>query len=192
MAVKRLSKVARELNVGISTIVDFLGSHGVEISTNPNTKIEPAVYEQLLGEFQKSKSVKDKVNEVRTEKEEQKELVAKQRQAEKEAKDEAIEVAKEEALKQTLEAEKAEEPEEKKSGLKVLGKIDLPGTKPKSPPVKTEEIKKVAEEKEPEAPKVPETIKVDTNKLKAPAVLGKIELPKKPTKKNNTLGADQS
>ena len=29
--VKRLSKVARELNVGISTIVEFLGSQGKEV-----------------------------------------------------------------------------------------------------------------------------------------------------------------
>ena len=38
--VKRLSKVARELNVGISTIVEFLGSQGKEVSSNPNTKLE--------------------------------------------------------------------------------------------------------------------------------------------------------
>ena len=38
--VKRLSKVARELNVGISTIVDFLNQQGNEISSNPNTKID--------------------------------------------------------------------------------------------------------------------------------------------------------
>ena len=179
MAVKRLSKVARELNVGISTIVDFLGTHGVEISTNPNTKIEPAVYEQLLGEFQKSKSVKDKVNEVRSEKEEQKELVAKQRQAEKEAKE-----AKEEAAKQALEAEKAED---KPSGLKVLGKIELPGTKSKEAPVKpVEEVESKEEVKEEKAPKVTETIKADAERLKSPEVIGRIELPKKPVKKSTT------
>ena len=42
--IKRLSKVARELNVGISTIVEFLGSQGKEVSANPNTKID----EELL------------------------------------------------------------------------------------------------------------------------------------------------
>ena len=180
MAVKRLSKVARELNVGISTIVDFLGSDGVEISTNPNTKIEPAVYEQLLGEFQKSKSVKEKVDEVRTEKEEQKELVAKQRQAEKaekEAKEEANKLAAEVEVEVKIKAE----PEEKATGLKVLGKIELPGTKSKSKPTKpVEEVKEVKKEV---APKVTETIKADADKLKVPAVLGKIELPKKTTRK---------
>ena len=42
--VKRLSKVARELNVGISTIVEFLGSQGKEVSSNPNTKIGEELY----------------------------------------------------------------------------------------------------------------------------------------------------
>jgi len=54
--VKRLSKVARELNVGISTIVDFLSSQGTEIEASPNTKIEVGVYEVLLGEFQSERS----------------------------------------------------------------------------------------------------------------------------------------
>ena len=38
--VKRLSKVARELNVGISTIVEFLAAQGNEIDGSPNTKID--------------------------------------------------------------------------------------------------------------------------------------------------------
>ena len=36
----RLSKVARQLNVGISTIVDYLSSQGVTIDPNPNTKLD--------------------------------------------------------------------------------------------------------------------------------------------------------
>ena len=47
-AVKRLSKVARELNVGISTIVDFLNNEGKEVSSNPNTKIDEELYMILL------------------------------------------------------------------------------------------------------------------------------------------------
>ena len=35
----RLSKIARELNVGISTIVEFLHKKGVKIDSNPNEKI---------------------------------------------------------------------------------------------------------------------------------------------------------
>ena len=59
MAVKRLSKVAREFNVGISTIVDYLESKGVEIEAKPNSKIEEDVYDMLCDEFQSEKSAKE-------------------------------------------------------------------------------------------------------------------------------------
>ncbi|MBN1159128.1 MAG: translation initiation factor IF-2 [Bacteroidales bacterium] len=47
----RLSKIARELNVGISTIVDFLHKKGVKINSNPNEKIAPELQDMLLKEF---------------------------------------------------------------------------------------------------------------------------------------------
>ncbi len=59
MANKRLSKVARELNVGISTIVEFLDSKGIEVDGKPNTKIDPKVYDILHEEFQSEKSAKE-------------------------------------------------------------------------------------------------------------------------------------
>jgi len=54
----RLSKAARELNVGISTIVDFLQKKGFEIDSNPNTKIPPEAYGLLLEEYSSDISVK--------------------------------------------------------------------------------------------------------------------------------------
>jgi translation initiation factor IF-2 len=47
----RLNKIARELNVGISTIVDFLHKKGVKIDSSPNEKITSEQYELLLKEF---------------------------------------------------------------------------------------------------------------------------------------------
>jgi len=47
----RLSKVAKELNVGIANIVDHLASKGVEIDRRPNTKITPDAYEILKQHF---------------------------------------------------------------------------------------------------------------------------------------------
>ncbi|MFO7941009.1 MAG: translation initiation factor IF-2 [Bacteroidales bacterium] len=47
----RLSKVAREFNVGISTIVDYLKKKGVEMDSNPNTKVSADLYDILLEEF---------------------------------------------------------------------------------------------------------------------------------------------
>jgi len=49
--IKRLSKVAREFNVGISTIVDFLNNKEEAIDSNPNTKITEKQYQILSKEF---------------------------------------------------------------------------------------------------------------------------------------------
>ncbi len=54
----RLSKAARELNVGITTIVEFLGKKGYEIDSNPNTKVDPELYDLLLDEYSSDLSVK--------------------------------------------------------------------------------------------------------------------------------------
>ena len=55
----RLSKAAREFNVGISTIVEYLSKKGVDISSSPNTKLMPDEYELLENEFAAQKSVKE-------------------------------------------------------------------------------------------------------------------------------------
>ncbi len=64
MPTQRLSKVARELNVGISTIVEFLDSKGIEIDGKPNTKIETDVYDVLSEEFQEEKTAKEESQNV--------------------------------------------------------------------------------------------------------------------------------
>jgi translation initiation factor IF-2 len=56
--ITRLSKIARELNVGISTIVEFLHKKGVKIDSNPNEKITPEQYDMLLKEFSSDLNVK--------------------------------------------------------------------------------------------------------------------------------------
>ena len=47
----RLSKVAKELNVGIASIVDYLASKGVKVDGRPNTKITQDAYEILKQQF---------------------------------------------------------------------------------------------------------------------------------------------
>ena len=54
----RLSKVARELNVGISTIVEYLNKKGKKIESSPNTKIDTDVYEMLLKAFPHDREIK--------------------------------------------------------------------------------------------------------------------------------------
>ena len=47
----RLSKAAREFNVGISTIVEFLHKKGFDIDPNPNTKLPSDAYNLLVKEY---------------------------------------------------------------------------------------------------------------------------------------------
>jgi len=57
-SIKRLSKVARDFNVGISTIVDFLHRKGFDIDTNPNNKITDDAFHLLEKEYKGDVSVK--------------------------------------------------------------------------------------------------------------------------------------
>ena len=54
----RLSKAAREFNVGLSTIVDFLSKKGFDIDPKPNTKLSPEMTEMLISEYQAERKVK--------------------------------------------------------------------------------------------------------------------------------------
>ena len=47
----RLSKIAREFNVGLSTIVEFLHSKGIKISSDPNAKLTDEDYAWLQKNF---------------------------------------------------------------------------------------------------------------------------------------------
>jgi translation initiation factor IF-2 len=61
----RLSKIAREFNVGITTIVDFLNKKGEKVDSNPNTKITTQQYNLLIDEFSSDLTIKkesEKVN----------------------------------------------------------------------------------------------------------------------------------
>ena len=54
----RLSKAAREFNVGIQTIVEFLHKKGIDISHDPNGKIPPEAYALIVKEYSSDLSVK--------------------------------------------------------------------------------------------------------------------------------------
>jgi len=58
-SISRLSKAAREFNIGISTIVEFLSKNGHEIEGKPNTKLSAEMYGILVQEFQSEKQVKE-------------------------------------------------------------------------------------------------------------------------------------
>lgn len=55
----RLSKAAREFNLGIGTIVDFLETKGIQVEAKPNTKLDPEVYALVRNNFQGDKDAKE-------------------------------------------------------------------------------------------------------------------------------------
>ena len=55
----RLGKAAGELNVGMTTLVEFLESKGVTIDGSPNTKLAPEQYEMLRTEFAADQNLKE-------------------------------------------------------------------------------------------------------------------------------------
>lgn len=54
----RISKVAKEFNVGVSTIIEFLAKKGHKIDPSPNTKINKELYALLEKEYRSEKEVK--------------------------------------------------------------------------------------------------------------------------------------
>ena len=56
----RLNKVTRDLNVGITTAVEFLQKKGFTVEANPNTKITDEQFELLKKEFSTDKDLKMK------------------------------------------------------------------------------------------------------------------------------------
>jgi translation initiation factor IF-2 len=60
----RLSKAAREFNIGIKTVVDFLTKKGFHMETDPNAKLSPEMYNLLMKEFASEKHVKEEAKKI--------------------------------------------------------------------------------------------------------------------------------
>ena len=59
---KRLIKIAKELNVGTSTIVDFLVDNGFDIENKPTAKVSDDMIAELTKEFQGSMDIKQEAD----------------------------------------------------------------------------------------------------------------------------------
>ena len=55
----RLSKVAKEFNIGITTIIDFLSKKGFSVESSPNAKISTEMYALVQKEYSQEKSAKE-------------------------------------------------------------------------------------------------------------------------------------
>jgi translation initiation factor IF-2 len=149
---QRLSKLARELNVGIQTIIEFMHKKGFDIDTNPNTKVPEEICHLLEKEFKSDINLKRESEQITLRQQRiKKEVVTlddipKKDDHDDEFEDDFIELG---DLKKTAAAaskpvqkEKPAEPVKEEpreplvKPLKIIDKIDLndlPGAKKKQP-----------------------------------------------------------
>jgi translation initiation factor IF-2 len=148
---KRLVKVAKELNVGTTTIVEHLTKNGFELENRPTAKVSDEMYNVLLRDFEKSIAIKERADKLTIGSRQRKEAEAaarekdrlakekdrlakeKERKALEEEKKALLEARKkEESARLAVEREKARKDAEAKekenrklAGVKVISKVDL-------------------------------------------------------------------
>ena len=61
---QRLVKIAKELNVGTTTIVEHLAKNGFEVDNKPTAKISDEMYDVLIKEFKNFADVKEKADQL--------------------------------------------------------------------------------------------------------------------------------
>lgn len=163
--VKRLSKVVRELNVGMSTIVDFLSKNGIEIESNPNSKIDEEAFDMLSKAFSKDVKIKEESEKIDLDIRRKKEPISVENNLEEnDDNDRKEEEESEIIIEKNIEnqpkknipvevstnkpTEKTDSPtiktqEEKKVGIKIVGKIDPNKlNNPTKPTAKKEKVQK--------------------------------------------------
>ena len=173
---QRLVKVAKELNVGTDSIVDYLSKKGYAIDAKPTSMITDEMHNLLLQEFSSNMAIKAQADN----------MVIGTRPPVKGA-EVVTPVVHEVAVKEAPVAKpaekaikKAEVEEQDKPKLKVLGKIDLkPKAKEKAEEKPEVEVPAIAPE-EIVAPPVPEELPDEVVRAEAPqlaglTILGKID-----------------
>ncbi|WP_304067737.1 translation initiation factor IF-2 [Pedobacter glucosidilyticus] len=165
-------KVAKELNIGIGTIADFLGTKGFKVEAKPNTKLTDEMYGALLKEYQGDKILREEaknivIGKIRRDDATQvneKPESSTERQEAQEADHEILIKNTGSAVPVSQEAEKVEapkaEPAPSTGGVKIIGKIDLDSLNSKTRPDKRkEEVKpQAAPPQEVKKPEVPQPV----------------------------------
>jgi len=186
----RLSKVAKEFNIGISTITEFFLKKGYKIESKPNTKISSEIYDILVEEFQLEKKFKEESDKIELNLSDKETLSIKNKENIKEEEEESsiqntenIPSTDDETIKETKDIDFP-------TKIKVEDQIDI---KPKPPkpeehkpsPEKKEEIKPTKEE--PKIKSMPKIIgKIDLTPIKKKTKTEKIKLKEKSTGKKIT------
>lgn len=164
---QRLSKVAKELNVSVSTITDFLKSKGHVVENNPMAKLSDDLYILLSNEYQSEKAAKEEAKQVTTSTRAKKESIAFDEEVKKETKKveeeediiiknvsnvpPVVEKVQEPVSKKEVPVVKEEESPKAKTEpevkLKVIDKIDLDALNSKTKPEKKSKTEKEEEKK---------------------------------------------
>ena len=171
----RLSKAAKEFNVGRETIVEFLTKKGFQIDPSPNTKLTSEMYALLVKEYQGEREVKNEAKKLGDlsykggsvsvdstvqssakdkDEDDNEEVFIRTSTIVKDTQPKEVKTEKpkeKETPKPVAPAEPIEEKneqEEKESPLKVVGKIDLDSLNAKTRPDKKTKEEKQREAKE--------------------------------------------
>ncbi len=198
---RRLVKIAKELNVGTTSIVDHLQENGFEVDNKPTAKITDEMYDILVKEFQNSMAVKEQADQ----------LIIGTRPTKEEVVEAPPPPPPPPPVEELAEVKKVELPPEEvidgrqdaKAQIKVVGKIELEKEKaakaeeekaaeaPAETPAPAEtEDKAAAEEPAAPAPPPEEMVRAETPQLQGLKILGKIDTKKfdkpKPKKEEKT------
>ncbi len=158
----RISKVTKEFNLGLDTIVDFLEKNNFKIDRDPNAKITDEMYELLKKEFQPESVKKQEAQEVD---------LSETRKAKESI---SLPVDEEPVAPKEEEVIEIKKPELERP--KVVGKVNLAEVNKPTTPVKKKKTESIAEEK-PKASKEPEPAPVVEPE---PVVEEKVQVPETP------------
>ena len=165
----RLVKIAKELNIAVGTLIDFLASKGVHDANKPTSLVSDDVHNMLLKEFSSSIAEKEKADQ--------------------------IVIGTRPGLKEDLKAPIEEKPVNKPlftiPSINDIDKTDIEKPDLENKVEETIKVEKKVEPKAPieESPQVttpadPNTIAIDKPELPKLKIVGKIDLDKsKPAKK---------
>ena len=194
MAEYRLSQVARKLNVGSNTILEYLAGEGFNVDPKPNSKINQDQYDLLARKFADAAHDKEEASELtiggKTE-----DLIIKTNRsgASKKKEDERILIKDNVTLAPEQELEKISA-KTRLEGPKIVGKIQLEEKAKKKAVAQEEEKKKEAvplPSSEKKEEKSNEVIKAKAEFLSGLKVLDKIELTKDKPKPVASSDEDQ-
>lgn len=202
----RLREVAKEFNVGINTIVQFLDKKGIHIESNPNSRIDEDVYVILFKEYATDINLKKESERLNILNPVKPQTVTIDQVGDTVVEEDTEVRITDFTATKTESTSTPAEPEEKdlrpteKPDVKILGKIDLDTPKKQKPETKKQEKTEIKESKESKTStkaekksdkKQAESITLVPDKSQEPVVVDKIELDSKTKDKKDVKKASK-